>query len=57
MKYEDNPKSIKYHVKEYLLSKADFYNGKNVIDFPAGNGITSRILREIGANYTRQKAL
>ena len=57
MKYEDNPKSIKYQVKEYLLSKEDFYNGKNVIDFPAGNGITSRNLKEVGANYTRQKAL
>lgn len=50
MNYEDNPKSIKYYVKKYLLSNKDFYKGKNVIDFPAGNGITSRILREIGAN-------
>ena len=50
MNYEDNPKSIKYYVKKYFLSNKDFYKGKNVIDFPAGNGITSRILREIGAN-------
>lgn len=49
MKYEDNPKSIKYYVKKYLLSNKDFYKGKKVIDFPAGNGITSNILREAGA--------
>lgn len=50
MKYEDNPKSIKYHVKKYLLDNREFYAGKRVIDFPAGNGVTSRILKEIGAN-------
>lgn len=50
MRYEDNPKSIKYYVKKYLHSKADYYKGKSVVDFPAGNGITSRILKEIGAN-------
>ncbi len=50
MKYEDNPKSIKYYVKRYLLLNKDFYKGKKVIDFPAGNGITTRILKEIGAN-------
>ncbi|MBN1596919.1 MAG: class I SAM-dependent methyltransferase [Bacteroidales bacterium] len=49
MNYEDNPKSIKYYVKRYLLANRDFYTGKKVIDFPAGNGITSRILRETGA--------
>jgi SAM-dependent methyltransferase len=50
MKYEDNPKSIKYYVKKYLLKNADFYKDKKVNDFPSGNGITSRILREIGAH-------
>ena len=50
MSYEDNPKSIKYHVKKFLLSNKAFFKGKRVIDFPAGNGITSRILSEIGAN-------
>lgn len=49
MKYENNPKSIKYHVRKYLENNKDFYNGKKVIDFPAGNGITSRILKDIGA--------
>ncbi|HOB27769.1 MAG TPA: hypothetical protein PKJ07_06475 [Bacteroidales bacterium] len=50
MEYENNPKSIKYHVKKYLISNKDYYKGKEVLDFPAGNGITSRILKEIGAN-------
>jgi SAM-dependent methyltransferase len=49
MNYEDNPSSIKYHVKKYLHLNKDFYKGKKVIDFPAGNGITSRILRDVGA--------
>jgi len=50
MRYEDNPSSIKYHMKKYLLANKDFYHGKKVIDFPAGNGVTSGILKEIGAN-------
>lgn len=49
MNYEDNPSSIKYHVKKYLHNNKEFYKNKKVIDFPAGNGITSRILRDIGA--------
>ncbi|HOI32867.1 MAG: class I SAM-dependent methyltransferase [Bacteroidales bacterium] len=49
MKYEDNPRSIKYHVKKYLITNSKFFKGKKVVDFPAGNGVTSRILREIGA--------
>ena len=49
MKYEDNPKSIKYYVKRYLLANRDFYTGKKVLDFPAGNGVTSGILKDIGA--------
>lgn len=49
MKHEDNPKSIKYRVKQYLIANKDFFRGKHVIDFPAGNGVTSRILQEIGA--------
>lgn len=50
MNYEDNPRSIKYHVKQFLLSSKAQFKGKDVIDFPAGNGITTRILQEIGAN-------
>lgn len=49
MRYEDNPKSIKYYVKKYLVANKDFYKGKKVVDFPAGKGVTSRILKEIGA--------
>ncbi len=48
MRYEDNPKSIKYHVKKYLVENKAYYKGKEVVDFPAGNGVTSRILKEIG---------
>lgn len=49
VKYEDNPVSIKYYVKQYLLSHADKFRGKKVIDFPAGNGVTTRILKDVGA--------
>ncbi|MDD2635564.1 MAG: methyltransferase domain-containing protein [Bacteroidales bacterium] len=49
MKYEDNPKSIKFFVKRYLLTNRELYKNKKVVDFPAGNGVTSRILKEIGA--------
>jgi len=50
MKYEDNPKSIKFYVKKYLYSNSEYFKGKTVIDFPAGNGVTTGILKEIGAN-------
>ncbi|RJP83076.1 MAG: class I SAM-dependent methyltransferase [Desulfobacteraceae bacterium] len=49
MRYEDNRRSIKYFVKQYIIRNADVLKGKTIIDFPAGNGITSRILREHGA--------
>jgi SAM-dependent methyltransferase len=49
MKHEDNPKSIKYHVKKYLHKHKDRFRDKTFIDFPAGNGITSGILKDIGA--------
>jgi len=47
--YEDDRRSIKFFVKRYLLKNRDAYTGKKIIDFPAGNGITSKILRDIGA--------
>jgi SAM-dependent methyltransferase len=50
MNYEDNPKSIKYYVKKYLKNNTDLFRNKLVVDFPAGNGITSKILKDIGAN-------
>lgn len=46
--YEDNPVSIKYHVKRFILAHPELFRGKVVVDFPAGNGITSRILHEAG---------
>lgn len=48
MKHEDNPRSIKYYVKQYLYNNKDFFKNKKIIDFPAGNGITSRLIREVG---------
>lgn len=50
MNYEDNPHSIKYYVKKYLIDNKPFLKGKNIVDFPAGNGITSRIIKELDAN-------
>ena len=49
MNHEENPKSIKYHVKKYLHANKSRFHNKTVIDFPAGNGITTRILKEIGS--------
>ena len=49
MNHEDNPKSIKFYVKRFLIENKDRFAGKKVVDFPAGNGISSRILEEIGA--------
>jgi len=48
MNHEDNPKSIKYHVNKFLLKEQDRFKGKKIIDFPAGNGITSKIIKGIG---------
>lgn len=47
--YSDNPRSIKYYVKRYLLKHQEEFKGKTVIDIPAGNGITSSLLKELGA--------
>jgi ubiquinone/menaquinone biosynthesis C-methylase UbiE len=49
MNYEDNPKSIKYYVKRFLTNNQERFQGKRIVDFPAGNGVTSRLLKEIGA--------
>lgn len=46
--YENNPRSIKYHVKRYLTQNEIRIKGKKIIDVPAGNGITSRIIKELG---------
>jgi len=49
MNYEDNPKSIKYYVKRFLMNNQERFQNKRIVDFPAGNGVTSRLLKEIGA--------
>ncbi len=48
MNYEDNPDSIKFYVKRFLVQNVEKIRGKKIIDFPAGNGITSRIIKELG---------
>jgi len=45
----NNPKSIKYYVKKYLESLKVELKNKIVIDIPAGNGATSEILLNLGA--------
>lgn len=47
--HEDNPKSIKYHIKKYILAHRKRFENKKVVDLPAGNGITCKLLKEIGA--------
>ncbi len=47
--YEDDPKSIKYYVKRRLLARPEDFAGRVVVDVPAGNGVTSRRLLELGA--------
>ena len=44
----NNPKSPKFHMKRYLTKiKGDLQN-KLVLDFPAGNGVTTEILLDLG---------
>ena len=50
MDYTQNKKSIKYHLKKFLLAHANEIKGKTVVDIPAGNGITSAIVKDLGAN-------
>ena len=47
--HENNPKSIKYYVKRFIQANATYFKGKKVVDLPAGNGVTSRILDEVEA--------
>ncbi|WP_164707579.1 class I SAM-dependent methyltransferase [Bathymodiolus thermophilus thioautotrophic gill symbiont] len=49
MKHEDNPKSIKYYMKQFFLREKLRFKGKRILDFPAGSGVTSNILKSIGA--------
>ena len=49
MKAEDNPKSIKFHIRKYLHNNQERLKNKIVLDLPAGNGITSKQLLDLGA--------
>ncbi len=46
----NNPKSPKYYVKRWLDGCASDLARKRVIDMPAGNGVTSKILHNYGAS-------
>jgi SAM-dependent methyltransferase len=45
----NNPKSPKFHVKKYLHSIREELKDKIVLDIPAGNGVTTEILLELGS--------
>jgi ubiquinone/menaquinone biosynthesis C-methylase UbiE len=45
----NNPKSPKFYVKQFLTSIKEELRGKIALDMPAGNGVTSEILQELGA--------
>ena len=49
MNHEDNPRSIKYYVKRFFIREAKRFEGKTIVDFPDGNGVTSKLLQDIGA--------
>ncbi len=44
-----NPKSIKFYVRKWIEENSDRIRGKIVVDFPAGNGVTSKLLSDAGA--------
>ena len=46
----NNPKSAKFYVKKYLDKHKKDLQNKIVLDIPAGNGVTTEILLENGAN-------
>ena len=46
----NNPKSQKYYVRRYFDMIRNELKGKKVIDIPAGNGVTTEILMEAGAD-------
>ncbi len=45
-----NKKSPKFYVKNYLEKNKDEIKGKCIVDFPAGNGVTSELLIQMEAN-------
>lgn len=49
MNYEENPRSIKYYVKSFFIREARRFENKTIVDFPTGNGVTAKLLQDIGA--------
>ena len=49
MLYEDNPVSIKYYVKRYIMEHRSEFAGKIAIDVPAGSGTTAKAMQAAGA--------
>jgi len=45
----NNPKSIKFYIKEFIEKNKSKVTGKTIIDIPAGNGATTEILLNSGA--------
>ena len=43
-------KDIKFYVSKLLEEKKNSFKNHTVLDFPAGNGVTSTQLRQLGAN-------
>ena len=50
MEYDDDPVSIKYYVKRYILRHPEQFTGKVVVDAPAGSGSATQTLKDIGAS-------
>ena len=46
--YSDNPNSIKFYIKRFLIKNQTEIKGKTIVDLPAGNGITSTLIHELG---------
>ena len=47
---ESNPFPFKIFFNKYILSNKHRFSGKTIVDFPAGSGETSRVLRHVGAH-------
>ncbi|WP_374032751.1 class I SAM-dependent methyltransferase [Bdellovibrio bacteriovorus] len=43
-------KDIKFYVQKWIENRKDFFAGKDVLDLPAGNGVSARQLHALGAN-------
>ncbi|UOF02228.1 class I SAM-dependent methyltransferase [Bdellovibrio reynosensis] len=42
-------KDIKFYIKKWIADRNDFFKNKTVLDLPAGNGLSSKQLHDIGA--------